>query len=343
MASNPISNPTIVFWNCRGLRRHLISGALQTLVTPSFTHRPPAIIVLVETHWSGTIPHHRTSTTQLPSLPHYSWVHRHHNNLSGGLAVLYHNSISCLSMPTLDGQSNPISSTPDSASAVMWLTVRFPNTPSLLLGAAYLCPADHAHNSLATEAMCRSMNHATALRLPMLLLGDFNLRHVDWLDFNGSGHTVPPQVLASHLASSSLTVMNTLLMPGQHTRPSDRGDPNDGSIIDLAITNAPHLIIAMDTDASHTLDSDHYPVTLLMDLKPQHPLPGPAYSRPRTQWSVRRDVERWQRELPVALDFLSPTGPSLCCSRLFPLTRVLQQKPLKPPSILPTQPSSPHS
>ena len=41
-------NPTIVFWNCRGLRRHLISGALQALINPSLTRHPPAIIVLVE-------------------------------------------------------------------------------------------------------------------------------------------------------------------------------------------------------------------------------------------------------------------------------------------------------
>ena len=58
----------------------------------------------------------------------------------------------------------------------------------------------------------------------------------------------------------------------------------------------------MDTEHSHSLDSDHYPVTLTMDLKPQQLHVGPDYSRPRTQWSVRRHVERWQRELPLALD-----------------------------------------
>jgi hypothetical protein len=299
---NPNPNPTIVFWNCRGLRRHLISGALQALTNPSLTRHPPAIIVLVETHWSATIPYHRSPTTQLPSLPHYSWVYRHHTNRSGGLAILYHNSIACLPMPSLDDQSNPISANPDSASAVLWHTVRFPNTSPFLLGAGYLSPGDHENNSLASEAMCDSMKHATALGFPMLLVGDFNLRHPDWLDYGKPGHSVPPQVFASHITASSLTVLNAVLMPGQCTRPSDRADPTGGSIIDLAITNSPSLVVAMDTEHSHSLDSDHYPVTLTMDLKPQQLHVGPDYSRPRTQWSVRRNVERWQRELPLALD-----------------------------------------
>jgi hypothetical protein len=172
----------------------------------------------------------------------------------------------------------------------------------LLLGAGYLSPEDHESNSLASQAMCDSIKHATALGLPMLLMGDFNLRHRDWLDFGRPGHTVPPQVFASHISSSMLTVLNAVLMPGQCTRPSDRADPTGGSIIDLAITNSPRLVIAMDTEHSHSLDSDHYPVTLTMDLKPQQLHVGPDYSRPRTQWNVRRHVERWQRELPLALD-----------------------------------------
>ena len=301
MASNSNTNPTIVFWNCRGLRRHLISGALQALLNPRLTPCPPAIVVLVETHWSSTVPYHRTTTTQLPSLPHYSWLYRHHTNRSGGLAILYHNSIACLPMHSLDAQCNPISLRPDSPSAVLWHTVRFPHTAPFLLGAGYLAPDDNDNNSLASEAMCKAMRSATALALPMLLVGDFNLRHTDWLDYNNSGHTVPPQMFASFITASALTVLNAALMPGQYTRPSDRADPTSGSIIDLAITNTPSLVVAMDTEHSHSLDSDHYPVTLHMDMRP-HQLPGPVYSRPRKQWSVRRHVERWQRELPVALD-----------------------------------------
>jgi hypothetical protein len=119
MASS--AHPTIMFWNSRGLRRHLISGALESLVNPTLNPHPPSIVVLAETHWSAVLPYHRTSTTQLPNIPHYSWAHRHHTHRSGGLVILYHNSIACIPMSILDQQCNPINAVdPASASAVMW-------------------------------------------------------------------------------------------------------------------------------------------------------------------------------------------------------------------------------
>jgi hypothetical protein len=301
MNSNSQRLPTIVFWNSRGLRRHLTTGALHSLTDPSLTPHPPSIIALAETHWSGQGPSRKHATDVLPTLPGYSWVHRHHSNRSGGLAILYHDSVACLPMTSLNEQSNPISASPLSASAILWHTIRFPNTPAFLLGVGYLAPSDVECDSAATEALCRSLQLAVAVGLPLVLVGDFNLRHADLLDFNGGGNPVPPQALATYLSSASLTILNAVLMPGQYTRPSDRVDSTLGSIIDLAITNAPQLVVSMDTDLHDSLDSDHYPITMTMDLKPQQP-PSPDYSRPRKQWSVRRRVEQWQRELPLALD-----------------------------------------
>lgn len=293
--------PTIVFWNSRGLRRHLTTGALHSLIDPSLTPHPPSIIALVETHWSSQASPRDGVIPVLPTLRGYSWVHRHHTNRSGGLAMLYHDSIACLPMTSLNAQSNPISASPTSPSAVLWHTIRFPNTPPFLLGVGYLAPSDVESDSIATEAMCKSLQRAAAVGLPLVLVGDFNLRHPDWLDFDGGGNTVPPHTLATYLSTSSLTILNAVLMPGQYTRPSDRADSTGGSIIDLAITNAPYLVASMDTELSNSLDSDHYPITMTMDLKPQQP-PSPEYSRPRKQWSVRRHIERWQRDLPLALD-----------------------------------------
>ena len=317
MPSNPPPKPTIVFWNSRGLRRHLTNGALQSLMDPTLTPHPPSIVALVETHWSDQAPTQR-ALSSLPTLPNYSWVHRHHTNRSGGIAILLHDSIACLPMTSLNNQSNPLSTIAASASAVLWHTIRFPNTPPFLLGVGYLSPSDVANNNLATEAMCKSLQLAAAEGLPLVLVGDFNLRHPDWLDFNAGGNTTPPQVLASNISTSSLTVLNAVLMPGQVTRPTDRADGAAGSIIDLAITNAPHLVVSMDTDHSHSLDSDHYPVTMTMDLKPQQP-PAPDYDRPREQWSVRRHVERWQRELPLAMDAALAHWPLPLLSHPLPL------------------------
>jgi hypothetical protein len=109
-------HPSIVFWNCGGLRPHLTSGALETLTHPSFTPQRPSIVVLTETHWSATKAGHRSQNgTELPPISGYTWAHRHHTNLSGGLAVLYHSSVACLPMPALDRMTNPISASPTSA------------------------------------------------------------------------------------------------------------------------------------------------------------------------------------------------------------------------------------
>ena len=130
---------------------------------------------------------------------------------------------------------------------------------------------------------------------------------------------MPPQMFANHMITSSLTILNAVLMPGQPTRPQDRvNGAGHGSIIDLAITNAPHLVVAMDTEHSQSLDSDHYPVTMTMDLKPQQP-PAPDYSTPRKQWNVRRNVERWTRELPLALDAALAHWPLPILSQALPL------------------------
>src|ERR1700710_196959 len=218
MASSPSRMPTIVFWNSRGLRRHLTTGALHSLIDPSLTPHPPSIIALVETHWSDQAPSRPGATSALPTLPGYSWVHRHHSNRSGGLAVLMHDSIACLPMTSLNTQSNPNSASPTSASAVLWHTIRFPNTPPFLLGVGYLAPSDVENDSVATEAMCKSLQRAAAVGLPLVLVGDFNLRHPDWLDFDGGGNSVPPHTFATYLSSSSLTILNAVLMPGQFTR-----------------------------------------------------------------------------------------------------------------------------
>jgi Reverse transcriptase (RNA-dependent DNA polymerase)/Endonuclease-reverse transcriptase len=290
-----------MFWNSRGLRRHLISGALESLVNPTLNPHPPSIVVLAETHWSAVLPYHRTSTTQLPNIPHYSWAHRHHTHRSGGLVILYHNSIACIPMSILDQQCNPINAVdPASASAVMWHTIRFPNTPPFLLGAGYIAPDDH-NGPAAARAMGQAITNALAMSLPVVLVGDFNLIHPNWMDFTGHGSpTVAANAFASYLTSAALTVLNAVLIPDVITRPAPPGSRGKGSIIDLAITNAPHLILAMDSSHYDSLESDHVPLTMTMDLRPQQP-PHPSNTLPRQQWSVHRNTEHWQSALPLAM------------------------------------------
>lgn len=315
MANILSSFPTIVFWNCRGLRRHLTNSTVQLLLHRSFTSKPPSIIVFTETHWSDAAAHGRPASTKLPSVSGYNWAHRHHTATSGGLAILYHQSIACMPMTTLNAHCNPISLAPNSPSAVFWLTVRFSHTPPFLLGAGYIRPMDHESvngGSQAAKAMCAAFLTAkAATNLPVLLTGDFNLRHPDWQDWPIVNPTTPITAatdFATAIESANLTVLNSVLMPGIVTRPAPPGHPGPGSVIDLAITDSPLLVLAMDIEHADTLDSDHYPITLTMDLKPQQP-PQPSNSRPRKQWSVHRRVKEWQAALPLVMQSAFSTWP----------------------------------
>jgi hypothetical protein len=97
---------SVVFWNCCGLHQHLVDGSIATLTSPMFTVQPPEIVALVETHWSGTVPHNRsiTKSVRLPAIPQYCWSHRHGTNKSGGIALLYHSSVACITMTALNDQ-----------------------------------------------------------------------------------------------------------------------------------------------------------------------------------------------------------------------------------------------
>ena len=122
-------------------------------------------------------------------------------------------------MPALNKLCNPISTDPESSAAVLWHTIRFPNTPPFLLGSAYIPPDDHHHNELAVKALCAGITRATAVGLPMLLVGDLNLHHADWMDVSHiiGGYSRPSKVFASFVTVSSLTVLNPVLMPGTVT------------------------------------------------------------------------------------------------------------------------------
>jgi Reverse transcriptase (RNA-dependent DNA polymerase)/Endonuclease-reverse transcriptase len=302
--------PTVVFWNCNGLRKHLTSGVLHALINPAFTPHPPSIIILQETHWTPTIPSKPHTIRHLPPMPGYTWAHRHHRYKSGGMAILYHNSVAFLPMGALDQQCNPITADPTSAATVMWHTVRFPNTPAFLLGSCYIPPTDHDSNTDAALALCAAMTKAISVGLPVLLVGDLNLQHADWMDtsYNLHGHPGPGNALARYISASFLTILNPVLMPGAITRPPAPGSGHPGSVIDLAITNAPLLVSAMNAEHASTLHSDHLPITLIMDLQSHRP-PQPTNDRPRRQWSVHRNKEQWQAALPSAMASALTTWP----------------------------------
>ena len=305
--NSPSSPIKLVFWNCSTLPQRLKDGSIHALLNPALTLDPPTILALVETRWVDQDPSSRQSrirTARLPYVPNYTWAHRHHTARSGGIAVLYHNSIACMPMDSLNALSAPLDGVPSSAAAALWLTMRYPHNPPFLLGVGYLPPQPTIAQALAgVQGLCASLNQASSHKLPVLLVGDFNLHHGDWENtFNRNVNTNASNKFADYLSDHHWTVLNPALMPDGVTRPSDHADGYD-AIIDLAITDSPHLFTSMDTDYKDVLHSDHYPVTLTARLSTQLTAPpNPTHTRIRTQWSVHRQPAVWQAALPSAME-----------------------------------------
>ena len=121
-------------------------------------------------------------TARLSYVPNYTWAHRHHTGRSEGIAVLYHNSIACLTMAALNTQSAAPVSDPTSPSAVLLLTMRYPHCLPFLLGVGYL-PSSYltpAPKVDGVRGMCASLSQASTYQLPVVLVGDFNLHYSDW-------------------------------------------------------------------------------------------------------------------------------------------------------------------
>jgi hypothetical protein len=321
--NSPSSPIKLVFWNCASLAQRLKDGSILALLNPALTPDPPTILALVETRWVDQGPSSRPSqvrTARLPYIPNYTWTHRHHTFRSGGIAVLYHNSIACLAMPALNTQCAPLVNNPASPAAVLWLTMRYPHCPPFVLGVGYL-PPSHAAPAEKVEGvrgMCAALGHASACQLPVVLVGDFNLHHPDWQDAMRPGVTMAaPVAFAEYVRDNDWTILNPLLMPGGITRPNLINADGYEAVIDLAVTDSPHLFTSMDTEYRHVLHSDHYPVTLTAVLSALATAPPtPTHTRQRTQWNIRHQPEVWQAALPSAVeealrDWVAlPTGPA---------------------------------
>ena len=307
--NSPSSPIKLVFWNCASLAQRLKDGSILALLNPELTSDPPTILALVETRWVDQDPSARKSqirTARLPHVPNYTWAHRHHTGRSGGIAVLYHNSVACLTMTALNTQSAALTGRPTNPAAALWLTMRYPHRPPFLLGAGYLPPAysTAAEKVEGVRGLCAALSQARTYQLPVLLVGDFNLHHSDWEDVVSPGDSpAAPNAFADYVRDNNWTILNPLLMPGGITRPNHMNMDGYDSVIDLAITDSPQLFTSMDTEYKDVLHSDHYPVTLTAVLSTQTTAPPtPTHTRQRTQWSIRRQPEVWKAALPSAME-----------------------------------------
>ena len=254
---------------------------------------PFHVFALAETRWDVA--------RSLPTIPHYTWYSKPHCTNSGGLACLVHEHVSVrevdASHPSLSSLAScmNIGVDADDSSAMMWLELHLPHArSSLLLGIVYLRPP-------VSGVVLRNLQNCidAALRLwpddqPLLLLGDFNLRHPLLGDARVLNSEPVAQRWVDYLQTNDLIALNPVLLPADSfTRPASE------SMLDLAICNqsASHWFRSMQVGID-SLVSDHECITLSC-----HPSrAGRCLARddirqpPRIDWRVdQMTTDDWKR------------------------------------------------
>jgi len=236
------------------------------------------------------------------------WLCSHHAGPvqgGGGITTLYHTSCPVSALPqhsvTFLPQPHPLAS---ASTAMVWHRVRPAGRAPFLLATVYL-PPTNAPKQYYMDLILQSLDTVPQqLQLPVLVVGDFNLRHADWHQppHNPGAPGGPASSLADWIRDNDYTIAN---QPGQYTHVvhASANRPASTSIIDLVFASEPGLVTTVSTTSARVaaLSSDHRPITITMDLARTVPQPPPPPSRPRLAWDHLKNAERWQSMLPHAL------------------------------------------
>ncbi|MGH2639097.1 MAG: reverse transcriptase domain-containing protein [Rhabdochlamydiaceae bacterium] len=309
------SSLTVLFWNPGGLPRHLPTLDLLLLSKTSPT-AAPHLLAFVETHWthdSPPKPIHNYTWSLFNSPIDQSRSSHQQSHRGGGIALLHHHSIAVQHLDSFSKHFSPsvsdsLSSQSNNA-AIMWHKIRAPHTPTFLLAICYIPPQNNSttHCMEQCTLSIRAIS-ATYPSTPLLILGDFNVRHRSW---NDNPHPNDPRspaakLLASFISNQQYVILNNIFIPGLPTRPATLPPPSSvlnsladtGSILDLAITDNPALVSNLSFEHQYDLHSDHLPLTLTLSL----PLSQTCNTFTRTSFDVHNNPTLWQEALGPAMD-----------------------------------------
>lgn len=287
--------PSLLFWNCRSIRNHNAT-ALGDLCEE---HQVLAA-AFVETHHSDP--------THLRNVPGYGWIGHPCTDHRSGVALLHRRAgvgVFVLPADSIIPVPVPPHAHADTGLAVVTYEVAPDRHHKFLLVVVYL-PPEISIPALerAIRTISSTAQKARASNTPLFIVGDFNARHLMWdaeSNFRGTK-------LADAFAAEQLRVVNG--RDGQRviTRPSDQERYVDGpaglegTVIDLLVTNSPHLISSLEIKSLRTVISDHYALVVDLRLEPRNPPRALDARPPVSRWKVKRKPEKWQRELPAESD-----------------------------------------
>lgn len=204
-----------------------VRGALSVLQLSDLHSLLPSadFFALTETHLDSSVPDGALT------LPGWAIVRRDRSRYGGGVALLFRNSFLCT--PRLDLQS------PSGEDLWTELTI---SGKKVIIATIYRPPSQSADATRAfIDALDVSLGKALSENSILVMLGDFNAKHSDWLQLPGS-----PTDLAGSSLSNLTNSFNLSQLVSDVTRPSGgQGLPSDnpsGSLLDLIFTNRPDLL-----------------------------------------------------------------------------------------------------
>ena len=280
----------ILFWNSRGLEPHFytITAALQSSTIT------PQILIFTETHL--TTDEHSILQHLLPD---YQCLSYPHTSASGGILILIHNEIAIDTTSHGLPEFDPIN-TGDS-SMLKWVKIRPSHQKSVIIGAVYLTPNTHQTN---IRLLHQTLDTASLIDTPIFLVGDYNLHHQDWSNFATNQCSVQSQMFSSYINNNGWIVLNADYIPHIPTRPNP-SDSNRGTIIDLAVTNADHLVhnLKHDEEWSNQLVSDHIPLILSLTSSRHNRSRKPdSNSYEINRFRIHKHPEFWQELFPIQVE-----------------------------------------
>jgi hypothetical protein len=265
------------------------------------------------------------SVGRQPGLPDWSSSHvagpaaPARGTAGGGITIFHHVTCPVLPLPKHHLLIPAHASTPNASSttSIAWHIVQPNDATPFLLAVVYLPPACVAGQPTHyLQPILKSIDDVVAEypNHPLLVVGDFNMQHLDW-------HQPIPSLAAHHCAnhlaawieSSFLTIHNE---PGVITRPPSALGAQ-GTIIDLVLSRTPAprpFVTALTQRHATRLASDHRPFTVELHLPRHQPAAAPCdpLDRPRRVWDIHSQPDVWQDQLPSAMAFnLAPVQPLL--------------------------------
>ena len=260
-----MNSEKIIFWNCQSIKSQKFSK-INFLIKHLNIHQP-AIVLLSET-W---LPNNNNNDWNPFKSIQYHFVSLPLSNRRGGIAFLIKHNYT---FSTADLPNKP--QTLNNPSTIHFIKIHsFSLTSPLLIGLSYLHPLATAPTR---NAIFNTITTALSLNLPTLICGDLNARSTHFTDSmnNTNGNSIYQYCIQNHL-----TCLNPLLAPHIPTTLNN-------SILDLAITNCPHIINNATLKQIEELYSDHIAMIITLPLLQ----PPPHLNQQKTIWNIN-DTTDW--------------------------------------------------